>query len=198
LFWKYDPVHFDGEVVSCVPLFSPNGAMSSKWNSFVVSVTELEKVAGVRYIVTGQDRNESFVYFSLISVDLSSTHYSFATNDAHFRWNPSKCLLASPVAIVANCLSSIKIIATFADNQVHLFQFDIYGFLSKQLGDNGHTIDSFEVDIIEKCPDQQSVIVAITYLYYSEEREKWYHVLTLLELPVDGKPFRRLHRESQA
>lgn len=198
-FWKYDLSKLDdGGVVCSLPLFSTTGRISSKCIGFIATVIELDSAERVRYIVTGQNRDEPFMYFSFVFHDLSSVHYSFATNDARFRWRPSKCLLTSRLAVVANCLSSIKIIAAVEDQHFRLFQFDVEGFLAKQTRDDGQELESFEVDIIEKCEDRESVILSISYLFYSEERGKWYNVFTLLELPVDGKPFRPLHREALA
>jgi hypothetical protein len=177
-------------------LFSQTGRISASDIGFIVSLTEIYDAGKVRFIVTGQGSQETFVYFSMISQNFTVSHYSFATNDANFRWDPSVSLLRTPLAVAANCLSSIKIIAGLDAEQVRLFEFDVEAFLSRQLGETAASLDSFEVSIIEKDESRCSVIIVVRYLYYREENGKWFAALSLLEVLVDGKRFRGLHRES--
>jgi hypothetical protein len=175
------------------PLFSPTGGISATPDGFIVRFAEVEK-EGLKYIITGQSPKDDFVYFTFIMEDRRE-HFSFQTNQEHYRWSPSTCLVLNPVSVVANCVSSIKIISLLSDGLFHNFQFNIEGYLGQTLQQAAKALEHFEVDVIE-CQDSGSlVILLLGYIFYSENREKWFAGITLLELPVDGRPIKRLHDE---
>jgi hypothetical protein len=82
-----------------------------------------------------------------------------------------------------------------SDGTFHLFQFDIEAYLGKLLQQSIRTLEHFESNVIERQESRSLVVVLLGYIFYSENREKWFAGLTLLELPVDGAPVRRIHDE---
>jgi hypothetical protein len=193
-FWTFNRLNpSDSSLLCQYPLFSPTGKISSHPGDIVVSLAELDG-SRIRFVATGQNRFEAFVYFTLIGADFSLSHHSFGSNNADFRWNPSTCLLHRPPCVVANCVSTIKIM-TLIDDQFRLFQFDVEAFLARLMKQSIQTLESFETDVIEKCEAKASVIVSIGYIFYSQKRERWDIGVSLVELPVDGRVTRQLHDE---
>jgi hypothetical protein len=160
----------------------------------IVQVLEIERKT-LQFLVIGQSPKDGFIYFTFIFEGERREHFSFPTNDPNYRWNPSTSLVLSPISAVANCVSSAKIMMLRPDGTFHLFQFDVEAYLGKLLQQSIRTLEHFQSELIERQESRSLVVLLLGYIFYSENREKWFAGLTLVELPVDGAGVRRIHDE---
>ena len=201
LFWQIDP-HAASltRVTASRPLFSRSGVIGTPGSGMVVSCTEVRD-GPVRFVVTGQNPNQDefmyfTVFFDLDDNDKSVYNFSLSVNSRKYRWDPHTSLLLSPVSVVVNCVSSVRMV-TVIDGQVKFFQFDVARYLGRILQQSTKFLETYEVDIIEKSEERAAVIVEIGYVFYSEKHGMWYAAVDLVEVPVDGKPVKVLHQETK-
>jgi hypothetical protein len=195
VFWRFNLIAWNvDEISACYNLFSKNGMISTMPSGFIVRFFEIVH-SNLRFIVTGQNPNDSsnFVYFTLIFHDSESRHFSFPVNHPTFRWSTEKCLLKSTLSIVANCESSVKMM-TVLDHKIHFFQFNVEKFLANYLKESMRLLEFFNVQIVDKSEERCSIILAIGFIFYHDQIERWSMGTNLIEVPVDGKSVRHLYQ----
>lgn len=195
-FWKFDNFKCDLTDLRAIPVFATNGAIACSMNGLIVSYTDVS-IDGLKGIVTGQNPSEmdQFLYFSLIFDEENVHNISFSCNNRDYRWNPHKCLLLNPIAVVANCVSSIKVMAV-TGTSIKTSQWDVEGFLDRVLKPIAGSLEHYEVEIIDKSEERCSVIIDLGFIFYSQTKERWFSAVNIIEFPVNGQPVKQLHQES--